>query len=145
MILGNIIVETSHRECKPWLHVDLENLCVCCFYCGCIQEVPPSICSPECPTGHRKLQTGQHKCCFDCLACPAHTFLNSTGEITVTHPLGTSIVHPLSVVIWIVLFKSVQRVADVAPLINCRYSRGVKHTAWCPVWPMGEWGFFYFY
>uniref|UniRef100_A0A8C8I375 G-protein coupled receptors family 3 profile domain-containing protein n=1 Tax=Oncorhynchus tshawytscha TaxID=74940 RepID=A0A8C8I375_ONCTS len=44
------------------------------------QEVPPSICSPECPTGHRKLQTGQHKCCFDCLACPAHTFLNSTGS-----------------------------------------------------------------
>ncbi|XP_035597005.1 taste receptor type 1 member 1-like [Oncorhynchus keta] len=44
------------------------------------KEVPPSICSPECPTGHRKLQTGQHKCCFDCLACPAHTFLNSTGS-----------------------------------------------------------------
>ncbi|CAB1329483.1 unnamed protein product [Coregonus sp. 'balchen'] len=43
------------------------------------KEVPPSICSPECPTGHRKLQTGQHKCCFDCLACPAHTFLNKTG------------------------------------------------------------------
>ncbi|XP_029575977.1 taste receptor type 1 member 1 isoform X2 [Salmo trutta] len=44
------------------------------------QEVPPSMCSPECPTGHRKLQTGQHKCCFDCLACPAHTFLNITGS-----------------------------------------------------------------
>ncbi|XP_038863390.1 taste receptor type 1 member 1-like [Salvelinus namaycush] len=43
-------------------------------------KVPASICSPECPTGHRKLQTGQHKCCFDCLACPAHTFLNSTGS-----------------------------------------------------------------
>uniref|UniRef100_A0A8C8JF75 G-protein coupled receptors family 3 profile domain-containing protein n=1 Tax=Oncorhynchus tshawytscha TaxID=74940 RepID=A0A8C8JF75_ONCTS len=44
------------------------------------QEVPPSICSPECPKGHRKLQTGQHKCCFDCLACAAHNFLNKTGS-----------------------------------------------------------------
>ncbi|XP_023861812.1 taste receptor type 1 member 1-like [Salvelinus sp. IW2-2015] len=43
------------------------------------KEVPPSICSPECPKGHRKLQTGQHKCCFDCLACAAHNFLNKTG------------------------------------------------------------------
>uniref|UniRef100_A0A6Q2YHA5 G-protein coupled receptors family 3 profile domain-containing protein n=1 Tax=Esox lucius TaxID=8010 RepID=A0A6Q2YHA5_ESOLU len=46
------------------------------------QEVPLSICSPECPTGYRQLQTGQHKCCFDCLACPAQTFVNNTGEIT---------------------------------------------------------------
>ncbi|XP_019907160.2 taste receptor type 1 member 1 [Esox lucius] len=42
-------------------------------------EVPLSICSPECPTGYRQLQTGQHKCCFDCLACPAQTFVNNTG------------------------------------------------------------------
>uniref|UniRef100_A0A8C1B410 Taste receptor, type 1, member 1 n=1 Tax=Cyprinus carpio carpio TaxID=630221 RepID=A0A8C1B410_CYPCA len=42
-------------------------------------EVPESLCSPECPYGHRKLLTGQHKCCFDCMACPAATFLNKTG------------------------------------------------------------------
>uniref|UniRef100_A0A8C2KXW8 Taste receptor, type 1, member 1 n=1 Tax=Cyprinus carpio TaxID=7962 RepID=A0A8C2KXW8_CYPCA len=37
-------------------------------------KVPESLCSPECPYGHRKLMTGQHKCC-----CPAATFLNKTG------------------------------------------------------------------
>ncbi|XP_063064497.1 taste receptor type 1 member 1 [Engraulis encrasicolus] len=42
--------------------------------------VPESLCSPECPEGYRKLMTGQHKCCFDCMACPAYTFLNDTGE-----------------------------------------------------------------
>uniref|UniRef100_A0A3Q1B3L0 G-protein coupled receptors family 3 profile domain-containing protein n=1 Tax=Amphiprion ocellaris TaxID=80972 RepID=A0A3Q1B3L0_AMPOC len=41
-------------------------------------EVPLSICSPPCPKGHRKLLTGQHTCCFDCLACPAATFLNKS-------------------------------------------------------------------
>ncbi|XP_056155316.1 taste receptor type 1 member 1 [Lampris incognitus] len=45
-------------------------------------NVPLSICSPECPAGHRKLQTGQHRCCFDCLACPAATFLNKSGSTT---------------------------------------------------------------
>ncbi|KAK7132239.1 hypothetical protein R3I93_018711 [Phoxinus phoxinus] len=44
-----------------------------------VTKVPESICSPECPYGHRKLMTGQHKCCFDCMACPAATFLNKTG------------------------------------------------------------------
>uniref|UniRef100_A0A672G6E1 G-protein coupled receptors family 3 profile domain-containing protein n=1 Tax=Salarias fasciatus TaxID=181472 RepID=A0A672G6E1_SALFA len=39
-------------------------------------EVPLSICSSPCPRGHRKLLTGQHTCCFDCLPCPAATFLN---------------------------------------------------------------------
>ncbi|CAL8319185.1 unnamed protein product [Merluccius merluccius] len=43
------------------------------------ERVPLSICSPDCDFGHRRLQTGQHKCCFDCLACPAATFLNKTG------------------------------------------------------------------
>nr|AAI62412.1 Taste receptor, type 1, member 1 [Danio rerio] len=44
-----------------------------------VTNVPESICSPECPYGFRKLMTGQHKCCFDCMACPAATFLNKTG------------------------------------------------------------------
>ncbi|XP_051961031.1 taste receptor type 1 member 1-like [Xyrauchen texanus] len=44
-----------------------------------VSKIPESLCSPECPYGHRKLQTGQHKCCFDCMACPASTFLNKTG------------------------------------------------------------------
>uniref|UniRef100_A0A672LED3 G-protein coupled receptors family 3 profile domain-containing protein n=1 Tax=Sinocyclocheilus grahami TaxID=75366 RepID=A0A672LED3_SINGR len=33
----------------------------------------------SCPYGHRKLMTGQHKCCFDCMACPAATFPNKTS------------------------------------------------------------------
>ncbi|CAL8368670.1 unnamed protein product [Lota lota] len=48
-------------------------------YSGDPTSVPLSICSPDCDVGHRRLQTGQHKCCFDCLACPAATFLNKSG------------------------------------------------------------------
>uniref|UniRef100_A0AAR2JY74 G-protein coupled receptors family 3 profile domain-containing protein n=1 Tax=Pygocentrus nattereri TaxID=42514 RepID=A0AAR2JY74_PYGNA len=43
-------------------------------------QVPESRCSPECPYGYRQLQVGQHKCCFECMACPASTFLNKTGS-----------------------------------------------------------------
>uniref|UniRef100_A0A8C6SQ10 Taste receptor, type 1, member 1 n=1 Tax=Neogobius melanostomus TaxID=47308 RepID=A0A8C6SQ10_9GOBI len=39
-------------------------------------QVPLSICSPPCPTGHKKILTGQHVCCFDCEACPAAMFFN---------------------------------------------------------------------
>ncbi|CAJ1085602.1 taste receptor type 1 member 1 [Xyrichtys novacula] len=45
---------------------------------GDLRKVPPSICSPPCQKGHKKLQTGQHACCFDCQACPAATFLNTS-------------------------------------------------------------------
>ncbi|XP_042348549.1 taste receptor type 1 member 1 [Plectropomus leopardus] len=45
-------------------------------------KVPQSICSPPCPKGHRKLLTGQHACCFDCIACPAATFLNISESTT---------------------------------------------------------------
>lgn len=45
-------------------------------------QMPESRCSPECPYGHRKLQIGQHKCCFKCIECPASTFLNKTGKYT---------------------------------------------------------------
>uniref|UniRef100_A0A8C6SNS9 Taste receptor, type 1, member 1 n=1 Tax=Neogobius melanostomus TaxID=47308 RepID=A0A8C6SNS9_9GOBI len=47
----------SNRTVQPW-------------------EVPLSICSPPCPTGHKKILTGQHVCCFDCEACPAAMFFN---------------------------------------------------------------------
>ncbi|XP_029975191.1 taste receptor type 1 member 1 [Salarias fasciatus] len=49
------------------------------------REVPLSICSSPCPRGHRKLLTGQHTCCFDCLPCPAATFLNDS-EPTLCQP-----------------------------------------------------------
>ncbi|MBN3310530.1 TS1R1 protein, partial [Amia calva] len=41
--------------------------------------VPQSLCSPDCPKGSRRLQTGSHVCCFDCQICPVDTFLNKTG------------------------------------------------------------------
>ncbi|XP_028307744.1 taste receptor type 1 member 1 [Gouania willdenowi] len=48
-------------------------------------QVPVSICSLPCPSGHKKLLTGQHTCCFDCEACPTATFLNKS-EPTVCQP-----------------------------------------------------------
>uniref|UniRef100_UPI003AAB4545 taste receptor type 1 member 1 n=1 Tax=Centroberyx gerrardi TaxID=166262 RepID=UPI003AAB4545 len=59
-------------------------------------SAPLSICSPDCPAGHRKLQTGQHKCCFDCLACPAATFLNKSGSTTCQPCLREEWAPPLS-------------------------------------------------
>ncbi|XP_061591008.1 taste receptor type 1 member 1 [Cololabis saira] len=47
--------------------------------------VPPSVCSPPCPRGHKKLLKGQHACCFDCQACPAATFLNKS-DLTACQP-----------------------------------------------------------
>ncbi|XP_041802472.1 taste receptor type 1 member 1 [Chelmon rostratus] len=45
---------------------------------GDSRPVPLSICSPPCPRGHKELQMGQQKCCFDCIACPIATFLNKS-------------------------------------------------------------------
>ncbi|KAK2851199.1 hypothetical protein Q5P01_007475 [Channa striata] len=45
---------------------------------GDSKPVPESICSSPCLKGQRKVLTGQHICCFDCLACPAATFLNKS-------------------------------------------------------------------
>nr|XP_020476217.1 taste receptor type 1 member 2 [Monopterus albus] len=45
---------------------------------GDSRPVPLSICSTPCSKGYKKLLTGQHKCCFDCLKCPAATFLNES-------------------------------------------------------------------
>ncbi|XP_063746191.1 taste receptor type 1 member 1 isoform X2 [Eleginops maclovinus] len=47
-----------------------------------LKEVPLSICSPPCLFGHKRLQIGQHVCCFDCKACPSATFLNASEPTT---------------------------------------------------------------
>nr|XP_046253759.1 taste receptor type 1 member 1-like [Scatophagus argus] len=44
------------------------------------EEVPTSLCSPECPVGHAKNQKGIHKCCFNCEICPNGTYVNSTED-----------------------------------------------------------------
>ncbi|NWU91011.1 TS1R1 protein, partial [Upupa epops] len=40
------------------------------------QQAPPSVCSKPCQPGERRLQQSRHRCCFNCVACPAGTFLN---------------------------------------------------------------------
>ncbi|KAL6482880.1 hypothetical protein MHYP_G00077520 [Metynnis hypsauchen] len=63
----------------PYLQVDLSQI----QWTGDVSDgtnVPESQCSLECPYGYRELQVGQHKCCFECMACPASTFLNKTGS-----------------------------------------------------------------
>ncbi|MEE6483627.1 hypothetical protein FKM82_013618 [Ascaphus truei] len=41
-------------------------------------QVPVSVCSKECGKGDRRVQTGFHKCCFYCVACPRMTFSNAS-------------------------------------------------------------------
>uniref|UniRef100_A0A8C4YNT0 Taste 1 receptor member 1 n=1 Tax=Gopherus evgoodei TaxID=1825980 RepID=A0A8C4YNT0_9SAUR len=43
-------------------------------------QVPVSTCSKVCVKGEKRLQVGLHECCFDCVACPTRTFLNSSGQ-----------------------------------------------------------------
>uniref|UniRef100_A0A3B4AKA7 G-protein coupled receptors family 3 profile domain-containing protein n=1 Tax=Periophthalmus magnuspinnatus TaxID=409849 RepID=A0A3B4AKA7_9GOBI len=43
-------------------------------------QVPTSLCSPDCPAGHVRQQTGIHKCCFDCVICPNGTYINITVD-----------------------------------------------------------------
>ncbi|XP_018432110.1 PREDICTED: taste receptor type 1 member 1 [Nanorana parkeri] len=50
--------------------------------------VPESICSKECETGERRVQTGSHTCCFECLPCPQMSFLNASDLYT-CQPCGT--------------------------------------------------------
>ncbi|XP_075461104.1 taste receptor type 1 member 1-like [Ascaphus truei] len=40
--------------------------------------VPVSICSKECGKGERRMQTGPHGCCFQCISCPKMSFLNTS-------------------------------------------------------------------
>ncbi|XP_026224309.1 taste receptor type 1 member 1 [Anabas testudineus] len=54
---------------------------------GNSKPVPESICSPPCPKGYKKLLLGAHRCCFDCQACPAATFLNISDPTTCQHCL----------------------------------------------------------
>uniref|UniRef100_A0A3Q3WLT2 G-protein coupled receptors family 3 profile domain-containing protein n=1 Tax=Mola mola TaxID=94237 RepID=A0A3Q3WLT2_MOLML len=43
-------------------------------------EVPTSWCSPECPVGYAKKQTGIHKCCFNCNICQNGSYIDSTVD-----------------------------------------------------------------
>ncbi|XP_063797863.1 taste receptor type 1 member 1 [Pseudophryne corroboree] len=44
--------------------------------------IPESICSKECGKGERRVLTGSHSCCFDCISCPKMSFLNSSDLYT---------------------------------------------------------------
>ncbi|KAM3617037.1 uncharacterized protein V6R79_001525 [Siganus canaliculatus] len=43
-------------------------------------EVPISVCSPECREGYKRKYDGVHQCCFACEKCPKGTFVNSTSD-----------------------------------------------------------------
>ncbi|XP_078524898.1 extracellular calcium-sensing receptor-like [Lissotriton helveticus] len=48
---------------------------------GGSQQVPISVCSENCPTGHRRAaRPGQPLCCFDCLSCSAGEVANNTDS-----------------------------------------------------------------
>ncbi|XP_072281416.1 taste receptor type 1 member 1-like [Pyxicephalus adspersus] len=51
-------------------------------------SVPESICSKECGKGERRVQTGSHTCCFECIPCPKMTFLN-TSDLYSCQPCGS--------------------------------------------------------
>ncbi|XP_073457490.1 taste receptor type 1 member 1-like [Aquarana catesbeiana] len=50
--------------------------------------VPESVCSKECGKGERRVQTGSHTCCFECIPCPEMSFLN-TSNLYSCQPCGT--------------------------------------------------------
>ncbi|XP_036600236.1 taste receptor type 1 member 1 [Trichosurus vulpecula] len=44
------------------------------------KQVPRSVCSEECPAGEARSVVGLHHCCFECVPCPAGTFVNSSDQ-----------------------------------------------------------------
>ncbi|XP_043919580.1 extracellular calcium-sensing receptor-like [Protopterus annectens] len=44
-------------------------------------QIPQSVCSKQCPVGHRKnIKEGKPVCCYDCLACPKGEVANETDS-----------------------------------------------------------------
>ncbi|XP_036387706.1 taste receptor type 1 member 1-like [Megalops cyprinoides] len=41
---------------------------------------PEFRCSPECKDGYRRVQTGYHSCCFECVICIDGTYINYTDD-----------------------------------------------------------------
>ncbi|XP_076136899.1 taste receptor type 1 member 1-like [Alosa pseudoharengus] len=44
------------------------------------KNAPELRCSPECPTGHRRVKKSFHSCCFECEICIAGTYINHTAD-----------------------------------------------------------------
>uniref|UniRef100_A0A4X2M1S1 G-protein coupled receptors family 3 profile domain-containing protein n=1 Tax=Vombatus ursinus TaxID=29139 RepID=A0A4X2M1S1_VOMUR len=49
------------------------------------KQVPRSVCSEDCLAGEARRIVGLHHCCFECVPCPAGTFLNSSDHY-LCHP-----------------------------------------------------------
>lgn len=67
------------RVSRPWTGA----LYVITNHCGFLQ-VPASVCTRDCLEGHHRVVVGSHHCCFECMPCEAGTFLNKSGEQTVS-------------------------------------------------------------
>uniref|UniRef100_A0A8C5GX39 Taste receptor type 1 member 1-like n=1 Tax=Gouania willdenowi TaxID=441366 RepID=A0A8C5GX39_GOUWI len=68
---NNNITAYPHKGEKDWrTHSLLSSLF----------QVPDSYCSPECPVGYAKKQSGIHKCCFTCVICQNGTYINTTED-----------------------------------------------------------------
>lgn len=49
-------------------------------------QIPVSMCSKSCQPGQRKKPVGLHPCCFECMDCPAGTYLNLSAGTAPTAP-----------------------------------------------------------
>ncbi|KAG7478426.1 hypothetical protein MATL_G00080300 [Megalops atlanticus] len=49
---------------------------------------PEFRCSPECKDGYKRVQTGYHTCCFECVICTNGTYINYTDDRYSCKPCG---------------------------------------------------------
>uniref|UniRef100_A0A8C4EGW2 Taste receptor type 1 member 1 n=1 Tax=Dicentrarchus labrax TaxID=13489 RepID=A0A8C4EGW2_DICLA len=70
--------EVGFYNFHPSVHSFINNTKIQWYTKG---EMPTSLCSPECPEGYAKKQTGIHKCCFNCQICRNGTYVNRTGKL----------------------------------------------------------------
>uniref|UniRef100_A0A672V445 Taste 1 receptor member 1 n=1 Tax=Strigops habroptila TaxID=2489341 RepID=A0A672V445_STRHB len=56
-----------------------------CLTLPCSRQAPSSVCTGPCQPGERRLHWNRHRCCFNCMACPPGTFLNTSDPYSCQH------------------------------------------------------------